>query len=330
MESLFFMKRVLVSALVFILFATNASNADASNSNIQATSGPTEPQEAASKQTAGIRHADLENPFANWSSKRKKKLESLVDSAFSETHQGYSADEILLDDTLRKKFLASCQQADSNATEFQCCWALLNLRKAGKLSRKSTKRRPAADLESILPLAESAARSIQDEHNVSTDKMVAHPGLRKQFDDLILNLNSGADLYAYRKAAFRLRKTRKLKPELIVRVADWNKVVLRKLASEFAKNLDSVPKKPGVYLFFDQSGYLYIGEAKNLRDRLKQHLDESDRASLANYFKQNKLSKIQIEIHVFDPQSDGRKVSARRAYESELIRTRNPRFNIRP
>lgn len=329
MESSVSVNRFATLGIVFILLTVNTSIA-----NAQATLRPAKSQDSASKQKAENRQLDFDvsfdDPFASWPSQKKKKLESLVDSAFSETHQGFSADELLLNDTLRKKFIALCQQSDLDATEFQYCWALLNLRKAGKLSKKSTARRPAADLESILPLAESAARSIQDEHNVSTDKMIAHPKLRKQFDDLILNLNSDADVYAYRKAAFRLRKTRKLKPELIVRVADWNKVVSRKLASEFAENLDSVPEKPGVYLFFDQSGYLYIGEAKNLRERLKQHLDESDRASLANYFKQNKLSKIQIEIHAFDPQSDGRKVSARRAYESELIRTRNPRFNIRP
>lgn len=329
MESSDSVNRFSTLGLVFILLTVYTAIA-----NAQATLRPAKSQDSASNQKAESHQLDfdvsIDDPFANWSSQEKKKLESFVDSAFSETHQGFSADELLLDDRLRMKFVAMCQQSDLDATEFQYCWALLNLRKAGKLSKKSTKRRPAADLESILPLAESAARSIQDEHNVSTDKMIAHPELRKQFDDLILNLNSDADVYAYRKAAFRLRKTRKLKPELIVRVADWNKVVSRKLASEFAENLGSVPAKPGVYLFFDQSGYLYIGEAKNLRDRLKQHLDESDRASLANYFKQNKLSKIQIEIHAFDPQSDGRKVSARRAYESELIRTRNPRFNIRP
>jgi len=117
---------------------------------------------------------------------------------------------------------------------------------------------------------------------------------------------------------------------LIVRVADWNKVVSRKPASEIASDVSIVPENPGVYLFFDRTGYLYIGEAKNLRERLKQHLDESDRESLANYFAHHNLEDIQIEIHAFDPKSDGKKVTSRRAYESELIRTRNPRFNIRP
>lgn len=285
---------------------------------------------AVGQQDVTQKQLSLEKPLSRLSVSEKRDLESLVNSAFSTTHQGFSADELLLNDKVRNAFVAACKRKSPSMSEFQFCWTLLNLRKAGKLSAKPTKRGATVGLDSVMPLAESAARSILDEHNISTDMMMSHPDLRRQFDDLILELNPKADLYVYRKAVFRLRKTRKLKPELIVRVADWNKVVFRKLASEFAADLESIPNKPGVYLFFDQSGYLYIGEAKRLRERLKQHLDESDRASLATYFKKNKLSNIQIEIHAFDPESDGKKVSARRAYESELIRTRNPRFNIRP
>ena len=87
---------------------------------------------------------------------------------------------------------------------------------------------------------------------------------------------------------------------------------------------------PGIYIFTDSTGYLYIGEAKNLRERLTQHLDQSDRESLANYMKKEQLKDIHIEVHGFDPKSKGSEISARRAYESELIRSRKPKFNIRP
>jgi len=66
-----------------------------------------------------------------------------------------------------------------------------------------------------------------------------------------------------------------------------------------------------------------------LRNRLKTHLDESDRKSLANYLKEKGVESITIEIHSFDPQSRAKELRVRRAYESELIRSRKPRFNIR-
>ena len=92
-----------------------------------------------------------------------------------------------------------------------------------------------------------------------------------------------------------------------------------------------MPTAPGVYIFRDATGYLYIGEAKNLRTRLKQHLNDSNRTLLADYLSQHADTKtVQLEIHAFDPKSNARLVAYRRAYESDLIAIRQPRFNIRP
>jgi excinuclease UvrABC nuclease subunit len=91
-----------------------------------------------------------------------------------------------------------------------------------------------------------------------------------------------------------------------------------------------IPRKPGVYLFRDKSGYLYIGEAGSLRTRVSKHLDHSDRKALAHYFWHEGITDVVVELHVFDPDSAAKKSGARRAYESNLIDKRNPRFNIRP
>ena len=93
---------------------------------------------------------------------------------------------------------------------------------------------------------------------------------------------------------------------------------------------DRVPKCPGIYIFLDSSGYLYIGEAGNLKLRIRKHLDHSDSKSLARYLWDNGYKDMQVEIHAFDAESDARFVKHRRAYESDLIASRNPRFNVRP
>lgn len=44
-----------------------------------------------------------------------------------------------------------------------------------------------------------------------------------------------------------------------------------------AKNVESVKKDPGVYKLFNNQGSLtYVGKAKNLKERLQQHLNEDD------------------------------------------------------
>jgi hypothetical protein len=39
---------------------------------------------------------------------------------------------------------------------------------------------------------------------------------------------------------------------------------------------------------------------------------------------------VTIELHIFPKTSPARKLTVRRAYESELIRSREPKFNVRP
>ena len=96
------------------------------------------------------------------------------------------------------------------------------------------------------------------------------------------------------------------------------------------KKPEIVPTRPGIYIFRDESGYLYIGESSNLRLRVEKHLDHSDRKSLAHYLWENGNKKITVELHAFDPESKAKDKTVRRAYESELIRSREPRFNITP
>lgn len=43
------------------------------------------------------------------------------------------------------------------------------------------------------------------------------------------------------------------------------------------KNIESVQKGPGVYKFYNTRDSLtYVGKAKNLKERLQQHLNEED------------------------------------------------------
>ena len=130
----------------------------------------------------------------------------------------------------------------------------------------------------------------------------------------------------------QLRKKRALKPELVLRVANWGREVRTVSLANLKSQLKSgeIPKQPGVYLFRSKDGYLYIGEAASLKDRLKQHVTDSDRPSLATYLAGDEGDKVTVEMHIFPSESPAKELTVRRAYESELIRSRNPKFNTRP
>jgi len=272
------------------------------------------------------------------------ELRSVIRAAFEKTHDGYSSDEVVLNSQLNDAFIAECLKSLPNAKPANLNWTLLNMRKAGLLKMETTKRQ-AVDTETVLPIAEIAARSIQDKHKISADRMMADPKLRIEFDEVVRSIDAKADLYAARKAAFQLRKQRRLKPELIVRIADWGRTIQTFSVQQLANDPTLVPEHPGIYIFRDETGFLYIGQSENLQKRLSEHLDKSSNFALADYLtarvdnnpeakKESETiaskTKISIEIHSFDPESRGKETMIRRAYESELIGSRKPRFNIQP
>ncbi len=257
---------------------------------------------------------------------------SVVVAAFESMHNGWSSDEVVLQDDLYAAFLDSCRRQLPDTSDETFAWALLNARKAGKLAELASSKRRRIAPETPRHVAEMAARFMEDKHKVSMDRIVCSPVLRAEFDAVAKKMAPGSDSYDLRKSAFGLRKARRLKPELVLRIADWQREVITFSLPELLLGKTNVPEKPGVYLFRDGSGYLYIGESHDLSDRVAQHLDASEEASLLNLFRQHSLDEnaITLEVHAFGRETKARETRVRRAYESELIASRSPRFNIRP
>lgn len=258
-----------------------------------------------------------------------QRLKETVNEAFRLTHDGWSSDEVILDDNLYGAFIAKCNELLPNVKSEEFGWTLLNLRKAGQLKTKSTRRRNG-NVGPVAHIAEIAARSTTDRFRVSTDRMMIDPEKRAAFDAAALEVDANIDLYLVRKAVFKLRKARKLRPELITRIADWNRVVETHAVADILDQPELIPEHPGIYIFRDQTGYLYIGQTENLRSRLTTHLDKSHSQSLASYLEKHGAKEISVEIHSFAPASRAKEIMVRRAYESELISSRKPRFNIQP
>lgn len=260
----------------------------------------------------------------------KRRLKDVVRLAYTATHDGWSTDEVILQDELNRKFLAVCKERMPEISAFDCNWMLMTLRKAGDLSDVSATKRKTQRHDDYLHAAEVAARFLEDKHRTNTDHVLCDPMMRAEFDKLARSIAPETDAYRLRKAALALRKSRRLPPELVLRVAKWEKEVLALSAAKIVENPRQVSDGPGVYIFRDATGYLYIGESSQLRTRVSKHLDRSDRQSLANYLAENGIKDVTVELHVFDAQSDAKDKALRRAYESDLIRSRKPRFNLAP
>ena len=266
-----------------------------------------------------------------------KEFDAAVKTAFQQSHDGWSVDEVLLDDERRQLFLEACRTQPPLQTQDiadgKLFERLVQIRKSGKLDVKATKRASPGDkvdVDDWLPVAEIASRRMQDQFNANIDQWLINPNLLNEFDTLVSEIVPDADRYATRKAALTLRKSRRLQPELLTRVTDWKREIRTYTAAEAVARLHDIPVNAGVYIFRDKTGFLYIGQSNNLRTRLTKHLDKSDRKSLAKYLEAGNSDEITIELHVFSADSPAIRTAVREAYESDLIRTRKPRLNVAP
>ena len=262
------------------------------------------------------------------------QIHDAVIHGFRESHGGWSSDEVLIRSDLNAKFLAASRRylpASVEVSDAQLNWTMLNLRKAKKLPGAVT-RRGHSRHDGYRHAAEIAARSIEDKYQQNIDRVFCVSDARAEFDRLARQLApTGTSADALRRSALALRKSSRLRPELAVRVADWGRNITKTPLAKIQENVEVVSAGPGIYIFYDSSGYLYIGESQNVRERLSQHVQQSDRNSLASYLSRQgaDLKNVTVEVHSFDAKSPARKSAMRRAYESELIRSRHPRFNVR-
>lgn len=257
-----------------------------------------------------------------------------IRTAFVAAHGGFSSDELLVRDSLRHDFLRQLaidpDDASQHDDQTAALLMLLKLRKSGKLDVPAT-RRSGVDASPWTETAELAIRTVLDRHRVSIDQIMCDPRLRAELHCEAIAVSPDAPADLVRKAVFKLRKIRRLRPELVLRVADWQTEVVT--MSLDGIDLDRVPDSPGIYLFRSEEGYLYIGEAESLSVRIAQHLAGSHNTGLARRLKsegESAASPIILELHVFAKDSPGKRLTMRRAYESELIRSRDPKFNLRP
>ena len=88
-----------------------------------------------------------------------------------------------------------------------------------------------------------------------------------------------------------------------------------------AEKLASLPVQPGCYIYRDEAGkILYVGKAKNLRNRVRQYFQ----SSRSHDAKTNELVSRIADLELFLTDSEIEAL----ALESNLIKKHRPPFNI--
>lgn len=242
--------------------------------------------------------------------------------AFLATSGGYSADRVVADPELNAKFIAECRRLGLDLTTTELNKALLNARKTGGLAGlPPAKKTSFADIGEYRFASEVAARFLEQRLGISLDDIICDPETASEFDRIASEIAPGYDSLRYRWAALNLRKARKLRPEIVSRIASFDEVRLGRL-EEIAD--ESIPVRQGVYIFYSPLETLYVGESANLRKRLGKHIDHSDNKGLARWFWEHGMTDVRLELRIL---ADDTTTRARRAVEAELISSRRPRFN---
>jgi predicted GIY-YIG superfamily endonuclease len=251
-------------------------------------------------------------------------MKELIIQAFLAVREGGSTDAIIADPERNRKFIAACRLRGATSEASEINQILYNLRKQRALEEyPATRRILCKNQEEYQFASEIAARYLERRENTTLDRIICNPSLAVELDQLAAQLAPGHSSFEYRFAALSLRKQRRLRPEIVARVIKTVQAVSHRVSDIKA---DQIPRKQGIYLFFfKKEGTLYLGEAKNLRDRIRKHLEHSDRKELARWLWDHGTGDLYVEIHVLPDETTTRE---RKALELELIRSRKPKFNI--
>src|SRR6516225_9586945 len=101
----------------------------------------------------------------------KARLKEVVKSAFLKVHGKRSTDDVIIDDDLNKRFIASCQTELPDVSPDVFNWCLYNLRKASGIG-PVTEGRKKQRHDSYLHAAEIAARFMEDKYKLNTDRVL--------------------------------------------------------------------------------------------------------------------------------------------------------------
>jgi hypothetical protein len=247
---------------------------------------------------------------------------ALIIQAFLEVRGGNSADRVIADPEMDRRFLQRCRELGLAGTDFELNWKLFNARRNKLLaSLPRTKRYTVSNerRDEFEYASEIAVRYIQHkEKGITLDKIICDPELAGRFDDAARRLAPGFSSLEYRWVALSLRKAHRLIPT--AEKAHYPEFDF--LGSSEQIRLAAIPKCEGIYLFQSDQEPIFVGETHDLRHRLERHFESSRSHGLPEWLYDGQ-KPIQLAIRALPKVNP----SSRKAIELTVIRTLRPLFN---
>jgi len=201
--------------------------------------------------------------------------------AFGEVRDGFSADRVVADPELDRKFLRRCRELGLAGTDYELNWALLNARKSGDMSlMPKTRKYTVSETDEFDYASELAVRHLELTKDVSLDKIICDPGLAEEFDNYASRLAPGHTSLEYRWVALGLRKAGRLRKDAAERIEIPE---LRPVSRVNRLNVSKLAETGGLYLLSSPDGPVFLSQTDNLRHRMEKHIEVSDSKGLPTW-----------------------------------------------
>ena len=201
------------------------------------------------------------------------------------SRNGRSVDFCVAEPEANLLFLQRCWVLGAAASPFELNWVLLNARKANRLSlpRSSRVSIPKDRLDRFSFAADMAMRHLQDriyleeQRDVSIDKVFCEPRLSQEFDRLAAGLAPGFQPFEYRWAVISLRKARRsqVQSQAAPTLTDYGRVE--------DVRVSSLPATSGIYWITSGRDSLFTGAASSLRVQVDSLVDRLGTSALPNW-----------------------------------------------
>ena len=211
--------------------------------------------------------------------------EQAIIDAFMQAADGYSADYVLCDPERSARFLKRCREIGIPGDPRLWNSFLLRVRKAGKLPRSEAtgQRLSSQEMDPYTDGSEVSSRLITLDYGLTLDELLCSPEAVAEFDKMAAEFSPGFKPFHYRWAALALRKratTKRFRTAASEQFKHWKeqKAPRRRALSQHASKQYA---RPAVYALYDGKFPVYVGETRNLKQRI-EHLLESEMWSRFN------------------------------------------------